>query len=105
MYVQPYPVLGQDVPKLTAPPIGIEEVLSRIAAPGQEEISVSEAGRYAIAYEYQSVLDGQVVTAPETMPAMNIAVIRVDTKAPVALGTTSGRSERRTVTPWSGSRR
>jgi hypothetical protein len=63
---------------------------TRIAAPRQEQISVSEAGQYAIAYEYQSVLDGHVVTAPETMPAMNITVVRADTKAPVALTATGG---------------
>jgi hypothetical protein len=55
----------------------------RVAAPGQSEITISESGKYVIAYEHRSVLDGKVITASEEVPAMNVAVLAADTKAEV----------------------
>jgi hypothetical protein len=63
---------------------------TRIAAPGQEQITLTDSGSYAIAYEYRSVLDGRVVTAPEAMPAMNIRVLSVDANTPVPVKAVGG---------------
>ena len=55
----------------------------RVPAPGQSEITISESGKYVIAYEHRSVLDGKVITAPEEVPSMNVAVLTAETKAEV----------------------
>ncbi len=75
---------------------------ARVAAPGDTTVTLEDAGQYAIAYEYRSVLDGKVITGPEATPAMRIAVFRADTQSEVpvtafgsdfsyALGSTAGR--------------
>jgi hypothetical protein len=70
---------------------GFSRDAARIAAPGQEQITLSDSGSYGIAYEYRSVLDGRAVTAPEAMPAMNIGVLSVDTHAPVPVKAVGGQ--------------
>ena len=70
--------------------IGFSGSATRIAAPGQEQITLSDSGSYGIAYEYRSVLDGRAVTAPEVMPAMNIGVLSVEANAPVPVKAVGG---------------
>src|SRR5919199_1802668 len=71
--------------------IGFSRDATRIAAPGQEQITLTDSGSYGIAHEYRSVLDGRAVTAPEAMPAMNIGVLSADAHAPVPVKAVGGQ--------------
>lgn len=56
---------------------GYSASAARIPAPGRSVVVLPDSGKYLIAYEDRSVLDGKAVTSPATMPSMNVAVFSV----------------------------
>jgi hypothetical protein len=61
----------------------------RVVAPGRTAITFRDPGRYLVAYEYRSVLDGRVYATPVGIPSLRLELIGPDER-PVPIGPSSG---------------
>jgi len=70
---------------------GMSDTLMQVVVPGKADITLSEAGKYTIFYEYQSVVDNKVYTTGE-LSGLQCALTSQETGAEIALSSPSGSS-------------
>jgi len=62
---------------------------TRVLAPGEGRVALNP-GSYAVAYEYESVLGGEVIRAPVEGTGLQVTVVAADTQEPVPVRVPSG---------------
>lgn len=65
--------------------LGLSDDLTRVIVPGTSEITLSESGDYTIFYEYRSTVDGRGFSTPDTLEGLRVALLSLDSRAPVAI--------------------
>jgi hypothetical protein len=60
---------------------------TRVIVPGRNDISLSEAGKYTIFYEYRSILGNSVYSTGEDIPGIQVNLMSKDTGIKILLST------------------
>jgi uncharacterized membrane protein len=69
------------------------EGLSQMTAPGRGDITLTNAGKYTVYYEYQSVVGGRVYSTGENLPSgLQFAVLSKETGANIPITTSTMKS-------------
>ncbi len=71
---------------------GIEEKLTRVVVPGEETITLTEAGTYTVFHEHQSVVDGKTYSNPPTLEGLTVTLTSEDSGVAIPLSSATASS-------------